>query len=457
MVRWIACLSAWAKTWPPGENARSAGGQVCSSLLRSAACRYRRSETVWSVSSRIGAGSCCRRRSSRTTVLTCWFRWGAGSLISPSISSAPIPTLGDSVVCLLAHRRWELLSACAAGRVRSSLLRSAARRYRRSETLRWPLVSVSVSDLVVSIASPHDAAAMVEVIHSAFAARPPIDPPSSAIDETAETLAASLQHGAGIFARVGGRPAGVIVVLPGSDGVATFSRVSVHPDLQRHGIASAMVTAAEELAAIRGFQRVELFTRAEFPEFLGFWQHRGFVVERVVPHGMILTKLLPLVIKVPTSADMVRLGERLARLLESGDVIIAGGDLGAGKTTLTQGIGRGLGSEGPIISPTFVLSRIHPSAIGRPTLMHVDAYRLSSSYELDDLDLDAAVADAVTVVEWGQGIAEGLSEDRLEIDVWTSPADVSAVGDDSERLVTVRGVGARWRGVDLGVLRDHDH
>jgi tRNA threonylcarbamoyladenosine biosynthesis protein TsaE len=138
-------------------------------------------------------------------------------------------------------------------------------------------------------------------------------------------------------------------------------------------------------------------------------------------------------------------------------VIIAGGDLGAGKTTLTQGIGRGLGSEGPIISPTFVLSRIHPSAIGRPTLMHVDAYRLSSCYELDDLDLDAAVADSITVVEWGQGIAEGLADDRLEIDIWTSPADLSAVGDDSERIVTIRTVGGRWSVVDLGVLRGDDH
>ena len=318
-------------------------------------------------------------------------------------------------------------------------------------------MSVSVSDLVVSIASPRDAAAMVEVIHSAFGARPPVDPPSTAIDETEATLAASLRRGAGILAHVGGRPAGVILVVPRADAGAAFSRVSVHPDLQRHGIASAMVTAAEELAAIEGYQWVEVFTRAEFPEFLTFWQHRGFVVDRAVPHGVILIKALPLVIKVPTSADMVRLGERLAQLLEPGDVIIAGGDLGAGKTTLTQGIGRGLGSEGPIISPTFVLSRIHPSAIGRPTLMHVDAYRLSTSYELDDLDLDAAVAESITVVEWGLGIAEGLSEDRLEIDVWTSPADVSAVGDDSERLVTVRGVGARWRGMDLGVLRGDDH
>jgi tRNA threonylcarbamoyladenosine biosynthesis protein TsaE len=319
-------------------------------------------------------------------------------------------------------------------------------------------VSVSVSDLVVSIASPQDAAAMVEVIHSAFDARPRVDPPSAAIDETPETLAASLLRGSGVLAQVAGRPAGVIVVLPGAQaGVATFTRVSVHPDLQRHGVASAMVTAAEELAAIQGFQQVELFTRAEFPEFMAFWQHRGFVVDRPVPHGVILTKPLPLAIKVPTSEAMVRLGARLAELLERGDVIIAGGDLGAGKTTLTQGIGRGLGSEGPIISPTFVLSRIHPSAIGRPTLMHVDAYRLSTSYELDDLDLDAAVPDSITVVEWGQGIAEGLAEDRLEIDIWTSQADLSAVGDDSERVVTIRAIGARWRGVDLGILRGDDH
>jgi tRNA threonylcarbamoyladenosine biosynthesis protein TsaE len=318
-------------------------------------------------------------------------------------------------------------------------------------------VSVSVSDLVVSIASPQDAAAMVEVIHSAFGARPPVNPPSDALSETQETLVANLRRGGGIFAQVGDRPAGVIVVLAAANGVARFTRVSVHPELQRHGIASTMVAAAEELAAVRGFQRVELFARAEFEEFIAFWQHRGFVIDRTVPHGVILTKALPLAIKVPTSDAMVRLGERLARLLERGDLILTGGDLGAGKTTLTRGIGRGLGSEGPIISPTFVLSRIHLSTTGRPTLMHVDAYRLATAAELDDLDLDAAVADSITVVEWGQGIAEGLAEDRLEIDIWTSPADFSAAGDDSERVVTIRTVGSRWRGVDLRVLRGDDH
>ena len=133
---------------------------------------------------------------------------------------------------------------------------------------------------------------MVEVIHSAFGARPHVDPPSAAIEETAETLAASLRRGSGVLAEVGGRPAGVIVLVPGAEGVATFSRVSVHPDLQRHGIASAMVAAAEELAAIRGFERAELFAREEFPEFIAFWRRRGFVVDRAVPHGVILTKAL---------------------------------------------------------------------------------------------------------------------------------------------------------------------
>jgi len=281
-------------------------------------------------------------------------------------------------------------------------------------------------------------------------------------------VAATMSRGGGIFAAVGGRPAGVILVVPDqvktADGVqpstttATFQRVSVHPDFQRHGIASAMVSAAEELAATLGFRQVELFARGEFADLIAFWQHRGFVIDRDAPNGVILTTGLPLAVRVPTAEDMLRLGERLATVLRPGDVIIASGDLGAGKTTLTQGIGRGLDSVGPIISPTFVLSRVHPSRTTRPLLVHVDAYRLSTPYELDDLDLDATVADAVTVVEWGQGIAEGLADNRLEIDIWTTPADASAHADDSPRIVTIAAVGPRWHGIDLhGVdLREID-
>ena len=91
------------------------------------------------------------------------------------------------------------------------------------------------------------------------------------------------------------------------------------------------------------------------------------------------------------------------------------GELGAGKTTFTQGLGAGLGVRGAVTSPTFVIARVHPQRVGGPALVHVDAYRLGGIDELDDLDLDTSLDDAVTVVEWGEGIAEGLAESRLEV------------------------------------------
>lgn len=312
---------------------------------------------------------------------------------------------------------------------------------------------MTVSDLVVTVASDSDAAGMVQVIHAAFGARPALDPPSTAIEETVATVAATMARGGGIYAQIAGRPAGVILVGPAGDGReglrASFQRVSVHPDFQRHGVASAMITAAEELAAMLGFEQVELLARREFADLIAFWQHRGFVVDRPAPYGVVLTKTLPIAVTVSTAEAMHLLGERLADLLRPGDVVIASGALGAGKTTLTQGIGRGLGSEGPIISPTFVLSRVHASRAGRPTLVHVDAYRLTSALELDDLDLDATLGSAVTVVEWGQGLAEGLAEDRLEIEIWTTMPEGSVAVDTSPRVVTLTGVGPRWTSVDL--------
>src|SRR4051812_18329388 len=131
---------------------------------------------------------------------------------------------------------------------------------------------------------------------------------------------------------------------------------------------------------------------------------------------------------------MQRLGERLAPLLRAGDLVLLTGDLGAGKTTLTQGIAEGLGVRGPITSPTFVIARVHPSLVGGPVLVHVDAYRLGSAIELDDLDLDADLDAGVTVVEWGAGLAEQLSESRLELTI---------TGDDV-RTARLVGVGDRW-------------
>jgi tRNA threonylcarbamoyladenosine biosynthesis protein TsaE len=105
-------------------------------------------------------------------------------------------------------------------------------------------------------------------------------------------------------------------------------------------------------------------------------------------------------------------GLRFAERLAPGDLIILSGELGAGKTTFTQGLAEGLGVRGPITSPTFVLARVHPSLVGGPALVHVDAYRLGSLAELDDMDLDASMDESVTVVEWGEGKAEVLAEGR---------------------------------------------
>ncbi len=141
------------------------------------------------------------------------------------------------------------------------------------------------------------------------------------------------------------------------------------------------------------------------------------------------------------AADTRRLAARLARRLRAGDLLVLTGGLGAGKTTFTQGLGEALGVAGPVTSPTFVIARVHRSLVGGPDLVHVDAYRLGGAAELDDLDLDTAVEDSVTVVEWGEGLAERLSEDRLELEL--------GVAADGARLVTVRGVGPRWADVPL--------
>ncbi|GAA3965638.1 tRNA (adenosine(37)-N6)-threonylcarbamoyltransferase complex ATPase subunit type 1 TsaE [Actinomadura viridis] len=150
-------------------------------------------------------------------------------------------------------------------------------------------------------------------------------------------------------------------------------------------------------------------------------------------------------LEVPTTEDMRRLGLRLGDLLRPGDLLVLTGDLGAGKTTLTQGIGEGLKVRGPITSPTFVIARVHPSLAGGPALVHVDAYRLGGFAELDDLDLDASAEESVTVVEWGEGLAEGLADARLEVII--SRGDGS--GEPGEtRKVKIIGVGDRWAGLE---------
>lgn len=144
---------------------------------------------------------------------------------------------------------------------------------------------------------------------------------------------------------------------------------------------------------------------------------------------------------LPTAEDTQAFGRALGERLRPGDLVVLTGDLGAGKTTLTQGVAEGLGVRGPITSPTFVIARIHPSLVGGPALVHVDAYRLGGSAELDDLDLDADLAEAVTVVEWGAGLVEQLASDRLEVLLERSATDDP---DEQGRRVSLRGVGSRW-------------
>jgi tRNA threonylcarbamoyladenosine biosynthesis protein TsaE len=152
-------------------------------------------------------------------------------------------------------------------------------------------------------------------------------------------------------------------------------------------------------------------------------------------------------VDVPTADDMRRLGERLATVLRAGDLVVLAGDLGAGKTTLTQGIGAGLGVRGRVTSPTFVIARVHRSLVGGPALVHVDAYRLRGWDELEDLDLEASLDESVTVVEWGAGLVEGLAEDRLELVVLRAHGADADTSD--ERSVRLTAVGERWRDVDL--------
>lgn len=153
------------------------------------------------------------------------------------------------------------------------------------------------------------------------------------------------------------------------------------------------------------------------------------------------------VVQAPDAESMQELGRRLATLLRPGDLVLASGDLGAGKTTLTQGIGEGLGVEGPVVSPTFVISHIHRATGAGPDLVHVDAYRLHSWAEVEDLDLDATMPTSVTLIEWGETIAENLSEDRLELAIVRSVDP-----EDETRTVEMVGVGRRWQDAGLEEL-----
>lgn len=179
-------------------------------------------------------------------------------------------------------------------------------------------------------------------------------------------------------------------------------------------------------------------------------------------------------LEVRTAAETHALAAALGAVLQTGDLLVLTGELGAGKTTFTQGLGEGLGVRAGIISPTFVLVRIHPNLPGGPRpggpdLVHVDAYRLESAAEIDDIDLENTMDSAVTVVEWGRGRVEHLSDSRLEVELHRPRGGAAGSGaatqapraaaelaadpgvldfdtddDDEPRTVVIRGFGPRW-------------
>jgi tRNA threonylcarbamoyladenosine biosynthesis protein TsaE len=136
-----------------------------------------------------------------------------------------------------------------------------------------------------------------------------------------------------------------------------------------------------------------------------------------------------------TLDDTHAYGAKLAGVLRAGDLVVLAGPLGAGKTALVQGIGAGLGVRGPVVSPTFVIARVHRG--GRLPLVHVDAYRLHSLDEVDDLDLEVDLADSVMVVEWGTGLVEQLADARLEI-------RIERADESDERTVQLVPHGSDW-------------
>ena len=305
-------------------------------------------------------------------------------------------------------------------------------------------------------AKPEDAAAVVGVIHRSFGARAALDPPSTALDETVESVAEVLATAGGLLVERRDKPMGALLFDESRPGLLGLRRVAVDPEIQARGVASAMVGVAEDTAEERGMDGIWLHVREELPATIQFWTRRHYHPLSREGSLIELGKTLWLAREVHSAEETQGLAAQLATLLRDGDVLILIGGLGAGKTTFTQGLGEALGVRGPITSPTFVVARTHPSLVNGPSLVHVDAYRLGAAAEIDDIDLDATVDESVTVVEWGEGMAEQLSDSWLEVRLENrqassnDPLGTAVDGaHDETRVITIKPHGPRWVGVPL--------
>ena len=289
--------------------------------------------------------------------------------------------------------------------------------------------------VVVRRVGPEAAAEVLAVVREAFGARPVLDPPADALGENRDTIARLLAVRGGLLATLDDVPVGCVILDVAPDGLV-LRRFGVVPAAQGNGVATALVEAAVDLAA--GRQAVRIVAREELPGTVAFWERHDFVVTGRHSPYVEMALWLGTSFDAPEAETMRELGERVGRSLVAGDLVVLTGELGAGKTTFTQGLGEGLQVRGGVTSPTFVIARVHPSLVGGPDLVHVDAYRLGGLAELDDLDLDASLDSAVTVVEWGAGLAEALADARLDVVI------ERRVGNGDGEELDPRRVSLRW-------------
>jgi tRNA threonylcarbamoyladenosine biosynthesis protein TsaE len=301
---------------------------------------------------------------------------------------------------------------------------------------------------------PEAAPDLYAVVRAAFEGRPPLDPPADALAETVESLGAALRAGeGGLLATIDGEVVGGLLLDPVTTAhgeLLALRRFGVVPAARHHGVAHVLIAAAVEAARDLRYPGLTILARQELEATIGFWASSGFAeVGRHAPY-VEMVRPLPTVAEAVDADAMRALAGDLAKVLRPGDLLVLSGELGAGKTTLTQGLGEGLGVRGGITSPTFVIARVHPSLVDGPALVHVDAYRLGGLEELDDLDLDTSLDEAVTVVEWGAGMAETLADERLHVQIARAVGGRAAIdGDVDPRRVEFVPVGARWLGVAL--------
>lgn len=294
-----------------------------------------------------------------------------------------------------------------------------------------------------------DAGQVHQLTRAAFTPQAGLQPVPGALGEGVDDVAADLAAQGGLVAVSGdGQLAGALRWREDPP-LRWVRRVAVAPRFSRRGVGRALLGAAAAAATGAGATALRAGVRRELPGNLDFYHGLGFHRVAENPRGLVLGR--PLSRPVDHPEELRALGRRLAALLVAGDVLVAAGELGSGKTVLAQGIAAGLGVSDPVTSPTFVLVRQHRGT--RLDFLHADVYRLGGAAEIDDLDLDTDLLTAALYVEWGAGLAEQLADGHLRIELHrvdpapgTEPRGGAAVApEEGRRWVRLTGHGEAWR------------